>query len=110
MSSIEWKNLDSNLLIIMHLSTKVLLLNYSYEPLLVITAKKAILMYFTDKVEVLEKSEKFICSAYMTFYIPSIIRLNKFVYVKKKNLSLTRKNIFQRDIYSVLWFFSFYSN
>ena len=40
-------------------NNKVLLLNYSYEPLLVITAKKAVLMYFTDKVEVLEKSEKY---------------------------------------------------
>ena len=81
----------------MLLNNRVLLLNSSYEPLLVVTAKKAILLYFTDKVEIIENSNNIVRSIYIEFQIPSIIRLKKYVYVKKKELSLTRKNVLKRD-------------
>tara|TARA_B100001750_G_C15178186_1_gene432707 strand:+ start:20 stop:535 length:516 start_codon:yes stop_codon:yes gene_type:complete len=84
----------------MLLNNKVLLLNSSYEPLLVVTAKKAILLYFTDKVEIIENSNKIVRSIYIEFQIPSIIRLKKYVYVKKKELSLTRKNVLKRDAHT----------
>ena len=81
----------------MLLNNKVLLLNNSYEPLLVVTAKKAVLLYFTDKVDVVEKSDNYIHSVYIAFQIPSIIRLKNYIYIKKKELALTRKNILKRD-------------
>ena len=37
------------------LNKKVLLLNQSYQPLMTVNAKRAIILSFTDKVEVLEK-------------------------------------------------------
>ena len=81
----------------MIINNKVLLLNNSYEPLLVITVKKAILLYFNGKIEFVEKGDSYISSIYMKFQIPKIVRLKKYIYVKKKQISLTRKNIFKRD-------------
>ena len=79
------------------LNNRVLLLNGSYEPLLVVTAKKAILLYFADKVEIIKHSNYIVRSVYIEFKIPSIIRLKKYIFVKKKELSLTRKNVLKRD-------------
>ena len=39
---------------------KVLLLNYSYEPIMVISIKRAIILHFLEKVDMVEKSNNFI--------------------------------------------------
>ena len=53
----------------MNLNNKVLLLNNSYEPISIITAKKAVIMYFLDKVDVVKKSKIVINSIYLKFNI-----------------------------------------
>jgi len=81
----------------MNLNNKVLLLNNSYEPISVITAKKAIIMYFLDKVDVVKKSKIVINSLYLKFNIPEVIKLKNYIYIKHSKISLTRKNILKRD-------------
>ena len=76
---------------------KVLLLNYSYEPIMVVSVKKALVMYILDKVEIVEKSNHTIKSLYLTIPIPYVIKLRKYVYIKPMPLALTRSNIFKRD-------------
>ena len=79
---------------------KVLLLNNSYEPLSIVNGKKAIIMLITDKVEYIEKTSIDIKSEKISIIIPSIIKLKKYIYIKRRNIPLTRKNIFKRDKYA----------
>ena len=76
---------------------KVLLLNYSYEPIMVVSVKKALIMYILDKIDIVEKSDKNIRSLYLSIPIPYVIKLKKYLYIKPFPLALTRKNIFKRD-------------
>ena len=79
------------------LNNKVLLLNNSYEPISIITAKKAVIMYFLDKVDVVKKSKIVINSLYLKFNIPEVIKLKNYIYIKHSKIPLTRKNILKRD-------------
>ena len=81
----------------MNLNNKVLLLNNSYEPISIISAKKAIIMYFLDKVDVVKKSEIVINSLYLRFKIPEVIKLKKYIYIKHSKIPLNRQNILKRD-------------
>ena len=76
---------------------KVLLLNYSYEPIMVVSIKRAIILYFLEKVDMVEKSDNFINSLYLSIPVPYVIKLKNYLYLKPKGLSLTRKNILKRD-------------
>ena len=79
------------------LCKKVLLLNSSYEPISIISGKKAILMLVTDKVDYINKSSFYIKSERLKIALPVIVRLKSYVYLKRRRISLTRKNIFKRD-------------
>jgi len=82
------------------LSKKVLLLNSSYEPMMVVSGKKAILMIISNKVDTIEKTNYYICSSVLRLSFPSVIKLKSFVYIDFKNIPLTRKNIIKRDNYT----------
>lgn len=79
------------------LSSKVLLLNQNYEPMSVVTAKKAIILVFLQKVEIVEKRDTMIRSQHLALPLPSIIRLICYVRIPHKRVELTRKNILRRD-------------
>ena len=79
------------------LSRKVLVLNQSYEPLMVINAKRAIVLVIKDKVEMIEKYRESIRSVRTNFDLPSVIRLNFYVHLKYKDIILTRRNLLKRD-------------
>jgi len=76
---------------------KVLLLNYSYEPIMVVSIKKAIILHVLEKVDMVEKSDKYINSLYLSIPIPYVVKLKNYLYVKPKQLALTRNNIIKRD-------------
>ena len=65
-----------------------------------ICAKKAILLVIANKVHTLEKYEELIHSMYFQMYLPSVIRLKIYINLKRKEISLSRKNIFLRDEYT----------
>ena len=81
------------------LNRKVLVLNQSYEPLMVINAKRAIVLIIKEKVKMLEKYSENIRSAQNSFDLPSVIRLNFYVHLKYKDIILNRRNILKRDDY-----------
>ena len=62
-----------------------LLLNASYEPLRIISWKKALTLFFAGKVEVIEEYEHEVHSITFAVKLPSIIRLLKYVRVKNHN-------------------------
>ena len=79
------------------LNRKVLLLNQSYEPIMVVAARRAIILLLSDKVDSIENYSESIHSAYLTLRLPSVIRLREYTRIKKKDIVLSRKNILKRD-------------
>ena len=79
------------------LGRKVLVLNQSYEPLMIINAKRAIVLVIKDKVELLEKYQESIRSASSRFDLPSVVKLNFYIHIKYKDIILSRRNILKRD-------------
>ena len=75
----------------------VLLLNTSYEPLRVISWRRAITLYFLNKVEILEVYDRVIHSVNFAFPAPSVVRLLNFVKFYSRSIPLTRQNLVLRD-------------
>ena len=75
-----------------------MVLNQNYEPITICNARRAIILAYLGKAEVLNTVEnKVIRSVYRTFKYPSVVRLILFVRVPFKKIILSRKNIIRRD-------------
>lgn len=74
-----------------------LLLNASYEPLLIVDWKKAITLWFRGKAEVLVSHPRTIASATETFALPSVLRLQRRVRLPRHQVNFTRANVYRRD-------------
>ena len=80
------------------LNAKVLILNQNYEPMSVINAKKAIVLLYLGKAELIEAHNGLqVRAVSMSMPFPSIVRLSMYVRVPFKNIILSRKNILRRD-------------
>ena len=80
------------------LSSKVLILNQNYEPMSVINVKKAIVLLYLGKAELIAANDgKRVRSVSMSMPFPSIVRLSVYVKVPFKKIILSRKNILRRD-------------
>lgn len=80
---------------------KVLVLNNSFEPLHVCSARRAVILLFTGRAERVEDSPKTLRSPSIIFVIPAVIRLHR--YVKRPAtpaISFNKKNILKRDAYT----------
>ena len=82
------------------LNRRVLVLNQNYHPISVTPAKRAIILLFMEKVEVLEHYREFIHSPSTSIQLPSVVRLNNYRRVRMRDIALTRKNILKRDHYT----------
>ena len=82
-------------------SRKVLILNQTFEPLQVCTARRAVVLLFTGRAERVEDSGKVIRSPSRCFPIPLVIRLQHFVRKPiPPTISFNKKNILKRDAYT----------
>jgi len=79
------------------LNSHVLVLNQSFQPMSITNARKAIILIFLGKAEIVERNGEYIHSVSARFPLPSIVRLTRFIHVPKKRVMLTRKNILKRD-------------
>ena len=80
------------------LNNNVLLLNENFVPLSVCTARRAVIMVWTGKAEIIESTGMYVHSVSMSIDIPSIIRLLVFVKIPYRwNIQLTKQNILKRD-------------
>src|SRR6266550_6163862 len=78
-----------------------LLLNASYEPLRIISWKKALTLLFAGKVEVIDEYDQQVHAITFAIKLPSIIRLLRYVRVKNQNkVKFSRANIYARDDYT----------
>ena len=78
---------------------QTLLLNASYEPLKVVHWQKAITLGCQGKVEVIEVHDREIRAVSISFKLPSVIRLIRFVKIKRRYdyVPFSRANIYARD-------------
>jgi 5-methylcytosine-specific restriction endonuclease McrA len=76
---------------------RVLLLNASYEPLRVITWKRAITLLTLDKVEVLETYDREVRSVTFAIRLPAVVRLVNLVRFRNHTIRFSRQNIYLRD-------------
>ena len=75
-----------------------MVLNQNYEPLTICNVKRAIILNYLGKAEIVHTMNgKIIRSVYRKFECPSIIKLAFFVRVPFKKIILSRKNILRRD-------------
>jgi 5-methylcytosine-specific restriction endonuclease McrA len=76
----------------------VLVLNQNYEPLTVCKARRAIVLVYRGKAELVESYEHLAVHA-MSFSmpLPSVLRLNYFVRLQRKEIPMTRRNMLKRD-------------
>lgn len=77
-----------------------LLLNSSYEPMRIVTWQKAIVLWFQEKVEVLEYHSIYARSAKSKFPLPSVLKLKSYIRQKNRNtVRFCRENVYLRDQY-----------
>jgi len=74
-----------------------LLLNATYEPLRIISWKKAITLLTLGKVEVIEEYDQEIHSVSFSIQLPSVVRLLYLVKRRQQEVKFSRKNIYARD-------------
>jgi len=82
-----------------NLSTpRVLVLNASYEPLHVTSAKRAITLVQYGVAEVLEESDDVVRSPSTELHVPSVIRLRRYVRRPRAHpIPFNRRNVLRRD-------------
>ena len=78
----------------------VLVLNQSYEPLTICRAKRAVVLVYQGKAEMLENGLGFIHTVNNSFELPSVIRLAYMVKRPYRRKKMTRYEIFNRDKYT----------
>ena len=78
----------------------VLVLNQSYEPLNICRVRRAVVLLYRGKAEMLENGTGFIHSATDIFSVPSVIRLAYMIKRPRLERKLTRFEIFNRDRYT----------
>jgi 5-methylcytosine-specific restriction endonuclease McrA len=78
---------------------RTLVLNATYEPLNVISWKRALSLLYQGKVEVLAEYDREVKSLRFTIKLPSVLRLLKYVKVRRRarHVKFSRANIYARD-------------
>jgi len=82
------------------LNSSVLVLNQNYEPLNVCNLKRAVVLLWRGKAEVLENGSGVIRSASSFLPRPSVIRLVYLIKRPRPQRKLTRREVFIRDQYT----------
>jgi 5-methylcytosine-specific restriction endonuclease McrA len=77
----------------------VLVLNQNYEPLNICRARRAVVLVYCGKAEMLEDGSGFIHSVGQIFSVPSVIRLAYMIKRPRPKRKLTRLEVFNRDQY-----------
>jgi 5-methylcytosine-specific restriction endonuclease McrA len=80
------------------INRNVLMLNQNYEPLTICSARRAIVLLFQGKAEMIETADGLkVHSISREFALPSVVRLQRYRRVPFKRIMLTRKNVITRD-------------
>jgi len=79
----------------------VLVLNATYEPLSVVSVRRAVLLLLKEKAEIVEAAEAELRSEHVTIPMPLVIRLVYYVRIPHRvSLPVTRRTVLARDHYT----------
>ncbi|MCS7221895.1 MAG: HNH endonuclease [Anaerolineae bacterium] len=79
----------------------VLVLNASYEPLSIISLKRAVILLLKEKAEIIEAAEAVLRSEHIELPVPLVIRLVYYVRIPRRlGLPLSRRTVMARDQYT----------
>ena len=81
------------------LNSVVLVLNANYSPMTICTAKRAISLYFLNKIDVLSNYNEKVHSPSTSLNLPSIIKIKTYIKNNSMAVELSRKNVLVRDNY-----------
>lgn len=80
---------------------EVLVLNATYEPLSIVSVKRAIVLLLKEKAELVEAAEARLRSENLSLPVPLVIRLVYYVKIPRRvTLPVTRRGILARDHYA----------
>lgn len=82
------------------LSAPVLVLNRNYQPIHVCNVKRAVIMLFVGKAEVVRNGRGVIQTVSAVFPFPSVIRLAYVVHCPRPRVRLTKREVLRRDDYT----------
>ncbi len=82
------------------MSKEVLVLNASFEPLSLVSVRRAVVLLLREKAELVEATEQRLRSADHSFPIPLVIRLVHYVRLPHRNVPPTRSAIMLRDAHT----------
>jgi hypothetical protein len=78
--------------------SRALVLNATYEPIGVVSGRRAVVLALADKVDVLSETGATFVSSRIEVPVPSVVRLRYFVKVPyKRTAPLSRRAVFARD-------------
>lgn len=80
--------------------TPVLVLNHNYQPMDVCSTRRAVVLVYVGKAEVIENGRGYIRSPSFVLPRPSVIRLNRIVQRPYPRVRLSKKEVFRRDNYT----------
>lgn len=80
------------------LTDPVLVLNSSFEPLVICSVRRAVIMMYLGKAQLVESRDGFMVRSVSTaMREPSVVRLDHFARVPFRHVMLNRRNIIRRD-------------
>ena len=82
------------------MSKKVLVLNASYEPLSLVTVRRAVVLLLREKAELLEVTQQMLRSVNHEMPVPLVIRLVQYVRLPRRKVPSTRTAVMLRDAYT----------
>ena len=78
--------------------SRALVLNATYEPLSVVSARRAVVLVLHERAEVIESNGSMWHSEHIAMSSPSVIKLRRYVKVRMdRRVPLNRRSIFLRD-------------
>jgi 5-methylcytosine-specific restriction endonuclease McrA len=84
--------------------SSVLVLNATYEPISVVSTRRAVVLLLKEKAELVEAAEAVLRAENLTMRMPLVIRLVYFVRIPYKvSLPVTRRTVLARDHYTCLY-------
>jgi 5-methylcytosine-specific restriction endonuclease McrA len=77
-----------------------LLLSATYEPIKVISWKRAVVLTFLGKVDVLEEYSREVHSPTTALRLPAVVKLHRYVKNLPRRVKFSRQNLYHRDNYT----------
>jgi 5-methylcytosine-specific restriction endonuclease McrA len=78
--------------------TDVLVLNASYEPLRIVSVRRAVVLLLQEKAEVVEAAAQRLRAQGMSFAVPLVVRLVRYIAIpRQRRLPCSRRGVLARD-------------